>query len=181
MQCVSWLWFLCCDLTGGLRIPIPWPAASMPKAVTPLLPHRQNSVMKYGNQGCCSACGGAGLSAAKGEDTTLQKPMVPRHSARAAPGDCLQVGPDPPESATVLLDTELGDGAALGDPLLKPPQGYDLLWADDAARPERRLAFWQPVPYEGCEADPRVLHSGMPALNRSPVLALQRHGFAWRP
>ena len=66
-----------------------------------------------------------------------------------APGDCLQVGPDPPESVTVLLDTELGDGAALGDPLLKLPLGYDLLWADDAARPERRLAFWRPVPYEG--------------------------------
>ena len=78
------------------------------------------------------------------------------HSACAAPGDCLQVGPDPPECATVLLDTELGDGAALGDPLLKPPQGYDLLWADDAARPERRLAFWQPVPYEGCAPDPSV-------------------------
>lgn len=75
------------------------------------------------------------------------------HSACRAPGDCLQIGPDPPESVTVLLDTELGDGAALGDPLLKLPQSYDLLWADDAARPERRLAFWQPVPYEGCELD----------------------------
>ncbi len=70
-------------------------------------------------------------------------------SARA-PGDCLQAGPDPPEPVLVLLDTELAEAGSLGGPLLKPPQSFELVWADEAARPERQLSFWRPVPFEGC-------------------------------
>ncbi len=71
-------------------------------------------------------------------------------AAARAPGDCLQAGPDPPEPVLVLLDTELAEAGALGAPLLKPPQSFELVWADEAARPERQLSFWRPVPFEGC-------------------------------
>ncbi len=58
-------------------------------------------------------------------------------------------GPDPPEAVLVLLDAELAEGPLGGAALLKPPHGYELVWADEAARPERRLCFWRPLPYEG--------------------------------
>ncbi|KAK9834254.1 hypothetical protein WJX81_000411 [Elliptochloris bilobata] len=107
---------------------------------------------------------------------SLWRPVAP--AGYAALGDCLRAGPDPPESVTVLLDTELGEEPALKDPLLKPPQGYELVWADDAARPERRLAFWRPVPYEGYVAMGCVMGRGSKPPSRQLVRCLSAKAVA---
>ncbi len=65
----------------------------------------------------------------------------------------------------MLLDTELAEAGSLGGPLLKPPQSFELVWADEAARPERQLSFWRPVPFEGCAA----ARCPAPARLRAPV------------
>ncbi|KAK9815130.1 hypothetical protein WJX73_008307 [Symbiochloris irregularis] len=79
-----------------------------------------------------------GIKAGTQAGLSIWRPVPP--AGYVSLGDCLGSGYDPPRSVTVLLDTPAGPGMQL----LKPADGFEMVWMDESVPPEKCLSLWKP-------------------------------------